>query len=83
MLYVKHMIRTQVYLPKDIYQDIRLTAKKEKKPAAKLIRELLENALENKKQQANAGKALLELAKIGGKGPRDLSTNLDKYLYEE
>lgn len=35
----------------------------------------------------NAGQALLELAKLGKKlhvkGPRDLSANIDKYLYGE
>ncbi len=76
------MIRTQVYLPEELYTRIQLEAKREKKKAAALLRELLQRGLVQKKKQS-LGNALLELAKIGAKGPRDLSTNHDKYLYEE
>lgn len=83
MLYVKHMIRTQVYLPKDLYQDIRLLAKKEKKPAAQVIRQAIKRGLDKRPKQETLGNALLGLTKIAAKGPRDLSTKHDKYLYEE
>lgn len=86
MLYVRHMIRTQVYLTENQYHSINLLAGREKKPAAQLIRELLERGLEQK-NQITAKDALLEFVKIGKKtgmtGPTDLSTNIDKYLYEE
>lgn len=79
------MIRTQIYLPKQLYQTIDLVAKKEKKPKAQVIREVLEKGIE--KKQRSAGEALLEIAELGKKlnlkGPRDLSTNIDKYLYED
>ena len=85
MLYIRHMIRTQVYLPKPLYQNIDLVAKKEKKTKAAVIRELLDEGVS--KKRGNAGKVLLEVAalakKYKWKGPRDLSTNHDKYLYEE
>ena len=77
------MIRTQVYLPKPLYDNISAVAKKEQKAAAQIIRDLLEEGIIKKVKGANAGKALLKLSKIGARGPRDLSTNLDKYLYEE
>ncbi|MBI1863812.1 hypothetical protein HYS03_01235 [Candidatus Woesebacteria bacterium] len=83
------MIRTQVYLTEDLYQTIRLKAKKEKRPTAQLIRHLLETGLKekNKKTKTNAGDALLRIARLGEKlkikGPKYLSTNIDKYLYEE
>lgn len=85
MLYISHMIRTQVYLPKSLYQHIDLVAKKEKKAKAQVIREVLDEGL--KERHGNAGEALLRLAKLGKKlnirGPKDLSANIDKYLYEE
>lgn len=79
------MIRTQVYLPKELYQTIDLVAKKEGKPKAQVIRDVLEKGMEQK--QKNAGEVLLEIAAMAKKnkwkGPRDLSRNIDKYLYEE
>lgn len=87
MVYIRHMIRTQVYLPDQLYQEIGLVAKREKKPRAQVIRETLNEGLGRKKSTRNGGTALLELAKLGKKlrikGPKDLSTTIDKYLYEE
>ncbi len=86
MLYIKHMIRTQVYLPKVLYNEVQLVAQGEKKARAAVIRELLEQGIAQKKKQRTAGEALLELARLGKrlnlKGPKDLSINHDKY-YEE
>ena len=75
------MIRTQVYLPKGLYQRVQLLARKENVPAAKVVRELVAEGI--KRRSGSIGQALRDLAKIGGKGPVDLSTNIDKYLYEE
>lgn len=87
MLYVRCMIRTQVYLPKDLYQNIDLVAKREKRAKAQVIREALEKGLGVSKREQNTGTVLLEIAamakKYNWKGPRDLSRNHDKYLYEE
>lgn len=77
------MIRTQLYITKQLYRDINLIAKKEKKPAAQVIRELLTDSIGQKKQQTSIGKALLKLTEVKGKGPADLSVNIDKYLYEQ
>ncbi len=75
------MIRTQIYLPKQLYNHIRVVAQKEQKSSAQIIRELLEKSLSLKVKGVNAGEALLKLAKIQAKGSRDLSTNVDRYLY--
>lgn len=83
MLYIRHMIRTQVYLPEDIYREVKVAAKKENKAAAQLVRELLEEGLSQKRKKSSIGKALSMLASIKAKGPRDLSANIDRYLYEE
>lgn len=81
------MLRTQVYLPKTLYQNIDIVAKKEGKPKAQIIREVLEKGLEKRGKRQTVGEALLEFAELGKKlkarGPKDLSVNHDKYLYEE
>ncbi|MBF8250045.1 MAG: 1 protein [Candidatus Levybacteria bacterium] len=78
------MIRTQIYLPKELYQEVDWVAKKEKKAKAQIIREAIEK--EMNKKRGNAGDVLLKLAamakKYKWKGPKDLSVNHDKYLYE-
>ncbi|HUD44500.1 MAG TPA: ribbon-helix-helix domain-containing protein [Patescibacteria group bacterium] len=81
------MIRTQVYLTQQLNQSLDIISKQEKKPKAQIIREALEDGIKQKTYMSNAGKALLELAEFGKKlhikGPKDLSTNIDKYLYEK
>ena len=87
MLYIRHMIRTQIYLPKDLYHEIAFKAKRESKPKSAVIREALKEGLKQGKTMRNAGSVLLEIAKeakrLKTRGPRDLSTNIDKYLYED
>jgi len=76
------MLRTQVYLPEELDRELKLLAKKENKAVAKLIRELLHDGLvKRKRRKKNAGDTLLEIAKLVGKGPKDLSSNLFDYLY--
>lgn len=76
------MIRTQIYLPKDLYQEISLRAIREKKPKAQIIRENIKKGLEENKNKPS--KAFAQLAKNPIKGlPADLSANIDKYLYDE
>lgn len=76
-----------MYLPRMLYQNIALIAQREKKPKAQVIREVLEAGVEKKRKRQNGGKALLDIAamakKYKWKGPKGLSSNIDKYLYEE
>lgn len=82
MLYIRHMFRTQIYLPKELHQELQIVAKKEKKHTAAVIREVLAEGLE--KRRGNAGKALLELADTAVQGlPKNLSSTIDNELYEE
>jgi len=79
------MVRTQVYLPKQLSQAIKFVAKRERKPEAQVIRELLADGL-GQKQQVTIGHGLAALVTLGKKlqarGPSDLSQNIDHYLYE-
>ena len=79
------MIRTQVYLTEEQMRDIKLKAKRENKREAEVIRELLTEGMKisTRKSQESTGESLLRLAAIGGKGPVDLSSRVDDYLYGE
>ena len=82
MVYIRCMLRTQLYLPEDLRREIDVVARKEKKPAAQVIRELLKTGI-NARQQESIGHAFARLALVKAKGPKDLSANLDQYLYEQ
>lgn len=73
------MIRTQVYIPNDLYYAVRMVAKRTKKKPAAVLRELLRAGLQ--KTSVNAGTTLLGISKIGIKGPRNFSSRIDDYLY--
>jgi len=81
------MIRTQVYLTEEQSHDIKALAKREDRPEADILRDLVERGrlTTRGKRQETASEALLRLAKLGKdlglSGPTDLSTNLDDYLY--
>ncbi len=76
------MIRTQVYLTEEQARDIKLRAKREKKPEAEVIRDLVSKGLRQSAIHGEStGASLLRLAAIGGKGPSDLSSRIDEYLY--
>jgi len=77
------MIKTMVYLTEEQSRDIKLRAKRERKHEAEVIRELLSVGLKRSQttRGESTGESLLRLANIGGKGPADLSTRLDDYLY--
>ena len=75
------MLRTQIYLPKDLLLELKLLSQKEEKPTAKIIRELLHDSVRRKKKRKNAGDLLLKLARLGARGPKDLSKNFYEYAY--
>ena len=87
MVYIKYMIRTQVYLTEEQARDIKLRAKSEKKREAEIIRDLLNKgfAASRSKGRETTGDALLRLARLGErlrvKAPADLSSRIDDYLY--
>jgi plasmid stability protein len=83
-----HMIRKQVYLTEELDQAIRIAAQREGKAEAQVIRESLSRGLEQQNaDMPTIGAALGSLIELGKrldmKLPPDLSTNIDKYLYED
>lgn len=80
------MLKTYLYIPEQLEEKLKLTAKTQKKSKAEVMREALREgigALERK--QAGGAEVLLKLAKMakkyGVKGPRDGSVNHDYYLW--
>lgn len=78
------MIRTQLYLPKQLHSELKLQALRKRESVAAIVRRILEEGIENAKQQEPPGAVLFKIAGRGkGKVPKDLSKNLTKYLYGE
>jgi len=80
------MLKTYLYLPDELDQKIVHTAKTQKKSKAEVIRLALEKGIESINYDGGASaRMLLKLAEIGkkykAKGPKDLSTNMDYYLW--
>ncbi len=76
------MIRTQIYIPENLYKQIQLMSEQNKISIAEGIRTLLKKGFSDY-QPKSMGDELLKLSNIKGHGPSDLSSNVDKYLYEE
>ncbi|MEK7618323.1 MAG: CopG family transcriptional regulator [Patescibacteria group bacterium] len=81
------MNRTQIYLPHSQRMALKREAQTRNTTLSAIIRTILQDKLFNvvpkKKQPKNEGwvEAALRINKLGPKGPSDLSTNLDEYLY--
>jgi len=80
------MLKTYLYIPEQLNEKIKLTADTQKKSKAEVIRQALEKGISDIAQQGTvSAQALLRVAKVGEKykprGPKDLSANLDKYLW--
>lgn len=75
------MFRTQIYLPKELHQLAKLEAQRQSESLAEFIRQCLEKGIQEKRRQIKR-KHLSELSELGFTGgPKDLSKNIDKYLY--
>jgi len=80
------MLKTYLYIPEPLNDKINLIAQAQNKSKAEVIRQTLEKGITVIAHQGTASvQALFKLAEIGEKykptGPKDLSANLDKYLW--
>ena len=76
------MIQKQISLPEELDRKIQERAKRLHASEERVIRELIEEGLKTSKPQS-LREGLRSLANLGIKGPKDLSQNIDKYLYED
>lgn len=80
------MLKTYLYVPEFLNKQIQELAVIQKTSKAEVIRKALEKGITVVRQQGSASvQALFKLAQLGekvkAKGPKDLSSNLDKYLW--
>ena len=82
MIHMYIMIRTQIYIPENMYKKIMLLSETKETSMASTIRSLIKLGFSDTKTK-NIDNGLIKLSKINGIGSSDLSSNIDKYLYEE
>ncbi|MBU1085403.1 MAG: hypothetical protein ABII08_00095 [Candidatus Beckwithbacteria bacterium] len=74
------MLRKQLYLTEELDQKLKLLSLSLGKPVAEITRQTIKIGLENTKKKIKPLSGLLSI--VGeGIGPKDLSKNLDNYLY--
>lgn len=83
------MLRTNVYLTEQQNREIQIRAALSKKPKAQVLREVVDEGLKHSpKLKSTSIDAFIKLGEIAeqfrgkGKGPKDLSVNIDKYLWD-
>ena len=77
------MIRTQIYIPKETHNQLSRLARSKQEPMAKVVRQFLVEGLKRAQVQDLSGKQALHRIsslRLQG-GPKDLSRNLNHYLY--
>ncbi|MFB6226067.1 MAG: ribbon-helix-helix protein, CopG family [Candidatus Paceibacteria bacterium] len=76
------MKRTQLYIPENLHKKIKAEAKEEGRSMSDLMREFIAEGLEHKKKQKKQVD-LTDLANLNlSGGPKDLSKNMDSYIYD-
>lgn len=80
------MERTQIYLPKSQIKKLKRLAQRKKTTLSELVRDAVEVRYEVTKAFPRQKKetffeAAQRISKLGEKGPKDLSSRLDQYLY--
>ncbi|MBU1127154.1 hypothetical protein KKF11_02315 [Patescibacteria group bacterium] len=76
------MIRTQIYVPEPVHQAAKMLASRQNKTLAELLRYFIVSGLLKEKKKIKP-KSLTPLTKLNiTGGPKDLSSKMDKYLYE-
>jgi hypothetical protein len=76
------MIRTQIYITKEMHGELVRVARARKEAMAEVIRKFLAQALSHAQPDDSGKHTLKNIANLGFKGgPKDLSKKLDTYLY--
>ena len=77
------MKRTQIYIPETVHQAVEMLARNRREPMAKVLRHFIVSGLEREKKSSPAkGIDPLINLKLSG-GPKNLSSDMDKYLYDK
>lgn len=80
------MLRVNIYLTEELNREIEQISRISDISKAEVVREALEKGLKKTQSKSKSAQALLDFAytaeKLTSTGPKDLSENHDKYLYE-
>lgn len=82
-MYTFLMFRTQIYLPEELHQLVKLKADQKNESMAEFLRRCIERGMlveEEKEQKKRAAFWTLSELNVTG-GPKDLSKKIDHYLY--
>lgn len=84
------MERTQIYLPKSQIKKLKGLAQKKKTTVSELVRDAVDiqysvqkPLVQGKRAQETFAQAAERIGKLGERGPKDLSSRVDEYLYGE
>ena len=78
------MIRTQIYLPEELYKELKLIANVSRRNFSEVVRagaNLL--VMKEKKARSKSFDPWKSFIGKGSGGPKDLSSKIDYYLYDE
>lgn len=75
------MLRTQVYLPEELHQELMLLAKSTGVNFSSLIREGAQEVINKKRIKQKKAPLKLLLGAGSRKGPKNLSKEINRYLY--
>lgn len=80
------MLKTYLYIPEELNREIGYLVKMQNTSKAEVMRLVIKAGVAQiKNQKIGGAEVLLRLAEMGkkihAKGPKDLSANLDKYLW--
>ena len=85
MVYALYMQRTQIYLPENQLGALRKEAFRHNTTVSEIVRNLIDKDFGRLTKTHKKHEALFDAAKrinkLGVKGPRDLASKLDAYLY--
>lgn len=76
------MMRTQIYLPQDLHQELLSLAKIKKTTLSELLRLGAKKVVKEKRQKDQSWKVMERLANYNLSGPKDLSENHTKYYVD-
>lgn len=79
---MKNKVSTHLYLDSHLHRKIYLLAKLKKLSMAEVVREILAENIDKKKAKKVGSRLLEKLSRYKVRGPKDLSGNYKKYLFD-
>lgn len=77
-----NMMRTQIYLPKELHQELLLLAREKNTSLSELVRKGAKRIIKEKTSRDKSAEVMANLANLNISGPKDLSKNHTKYYVE-